>query len=166
MGTSVRESRYEASIANTTASASGTNRYRATPERKNIGTKTMQIESVETSAGTAICEAPSRIAWMISLPWSRLRLMFSTSTVASSTRMPTASARPPRVMMLIVSPSALKHDQRVSTESGIETAMISVLRQLPRNTRIIKPVRQAAITPSRTTPLIDARTNIDWSESG
>ena len=112
---------------------SGTKRYLATPERKNIGTNTMQIESVDTSAGTAICEAPSRIAWMISLPWSRLRLMFSTSTVASSTRMPTASARPPSVMMLIVSPSALSTISEVSTESGIETAMISVLRQLPRN---------------------------------
>ena len=33
--------------------------------------------------------------------------MFSIATVASSTRMPTASARPPSVMMLIVSPSAL-----------------------------------------------------------
>ena len=36
-----------------------------------------------------------------------LRSMFSISTVASSTRMPTASASPPSVMMLIVSPSAL-----------------------------------------------------------
>ena len=87
--------------------------------------------------------------------------MFSTSTVASSTRIPTASARPPSVMMLIVSPSALITISDVSTESGIETAMIKVLRQLPRKTRIMNPVRQAAITPSRTTPLIDARTNMD-----
>ena len=42
----------------------------------------------------------------VSLPASRLRLMFSISTVASSTRMPTASASPPRVMMLMVSWSA------------------------------------------------------------
>ena len=67
----------------------------------------MQMESVETSAGTAICAAPSRMACTISLPWSMLRLMFSISTVASSTRIPTASASPPSVMMLIVSPSAL-----------------------------------------------------------
>ena len=33
--------------------------------------------------------------------------------------------------------------------------MISVLRQLPRKSRIISAVRQAAITASRTTPLID-----------
>ena len=67
-----------------------------------MGMNTMQMHSVETKAGTAICCAPSRIAWTVSLPMARLRLMFSISTVASSTRMPTASARPPKVMMLMV----------------------------------------------------------------
>ena len=55
-------------MAKTTASAMGTNRYRATPLRKNMGTKTMQMASVETSAGVAICAAPSRMACSISLP--------------------------------------------------------------------------------------------------
>ena len=41
-------------MAKTTASASGTKRYRATPESKNMGANTMQIESVETKAGVAI----------------------------------------------------------------------------------------------------------------
>ncbi len=71
--------------------------------------------------------------------------MFSISTVASSTRMPTASASPPSVMMLIVSPSAASTISDDRIDSGIETAMISVLRQLPRKTRIIRPVRQAAM---------------------
>ena len=66
-------------MAKTTALASGTNRYFAVPPRKNIGTKTMQMHSVETKAGTAIWCAPSRIAsfsdrWF---PSSRLRSMFS-----------------------------------------------------------------------------------------
>ena len=92
--------------------------------------------------------------------------MFSIATVASSTRMPTASARPPSVMMLIVSPSALSTMIDVRIDSGIETAMIIVLRQLPRKIRIISAVRQAAMTASRTTPSIEARTNTDWSASG
>ncbi len=83
---------------------------------------------------------------------SRLRLTFSISTVASSTRIPTASASPPSVMMLMVSCSKLSTMIDVRIESGIETAMISVLRQLPRNSRIIRPVRHAAITASRITP--------------
>ena len=68
--------------------------------------------SVETNAGTAICAAPSRIACAISLPCAMLRLMFSISTVASSTRMPTARANPPSVMMLIVSPRAERIEER------------------------------------------------------
>ena len=92
--------------------------------------------------------------------------MFSMVTVASSTRMPTASARPPSVMMLMVSRRTLSTMIEVRIESGIETAMISVLRQLPRKIRIISPVRQAAMMASRTTPLTAARTKIDWSASG
>ena len=71
------------------------------------------------------------------LSHAKLRLMFSISTVASSTRMPTASAKPPSVMMLMVSPSALNTMIEVKIESGIETAMISVLRQLPKKDKII-----------------------------
>ena len=52
--TSVRESRYDASIAYTTASASGMNRKRATPESPMTGENTIQIASVPTNVGTAI----------------------------------------------------------------------------------------------------------------
>ena len=129
VGTSVRDSMYEASMANTTASARGTNRKRDTPVSRNIGTNTTQMHSVETSAGSAIWCAPSRIAGSTSLPCSRCQLMFSIATVASSTRMPTASARPPSVMILMVSPIADRQMIEVSTDSGIEIVMISVLRQ-------------------------------------
>ncbi len=51
-------------------------------------------------------------------------------------------------------------------DSGIETAMMIVARQLPRNSRIISPVRHAAISASRMTPCTEARTNTAWSASG
>ena len=98
------------------------------------------MQSIDTVAGTTICMAPSRIAGSISLPCSRCQLMFSIVTVASSTRMPTASAKPPSVMTLIVSPSADRKASDARTDSGIDTVMISVERQLPRNSRIISPV--------------------------
>ena len=44
--------------------------------------------------------------------------------------------------------------------------MMSVLRQLPRNSRIKRPVSAPAISASRITPEIAARTNTDWSLSG
>src|SRR4030081_761974 len=120
-------------MADITASAIGTNRNRATPSRKNIGTNTTQMHKSETKAGVTIWAAPSMIAVSTSLPCSRCQLMFSIVTVASSTRMPTASASPPSVMMLSVSPSAASIAIEPSTDSGIEIAMMTVERQLPRN---------------------------------
>ena len=51
----------------------------------------------------------------------------------------------------------------VRIDSGIDVTTISVLRQDPRNSRIISPVRQAAIAPSRSTPVMAARTKTLWS---
>ena len=50
-------------------------------------------------------------------------------------------------------------------DSGIDTATISVFRQLPRNRRIISETRIDEMIASRTTLLIAARTNTDWSKS-
>ena len=47
----------------------------------------------------------------------------------------------------------------------METATISVLRQLPRNIRIMVAVSRAAMMLSCTTPDDAARTNSDWSKS-
>ena len=87
--------------------------------------------------------------------------MFSIVTVASSTRMPTASASPPKVMMLSVSPSAQSVAIEPSTDSGIDVAMINVERKLPRNNRIMTLVSAAAMTPSRMTPPMAALMKID-----
>ena len=78
--------------------------------------------------------------------------MLSMVTVASSTRMPTASARPPSVMMFKVSPMADSAAIAPRIDNGIEVVTIRVDRQLPRNSRIIRLVSAAAITPSRITP--------------
>jgi hypothetical protein len=142
----------DAIIANTTAIAIGTNRKPATPGSANIGTNTMQMHSSDTKAGVTICAAPSRIAVWTSLPCSRCQLIFSIVTVASSTRMPTARARPPSVMTFSVSPTADSAKMAASTASGIDSAMMTVERHEPRNSRIIRLVSAAAIAPSLTTP--------------
>ncbi len=123
----------------------------------------MQMHNVETNAGRAISCEPVMMASSSGFPEVMWRWMFSIATVASSTRMPTASARPPRVIRLIVSPSALNVAMEQSTESGMDRAMMNVLRHEPRNNRIIKAVNAAAMAPSRKTPLTAARTNRDWS---
>ena len=80
--------------------------------------------------------------------------------------MPTASDRPPSVMMFSVWPIADSAVIEARMASGIEVAMITEDRQDPRNSRIIKLVRAAAITPSFTTPETAAFTNRDWSANG
>ena len=54
-----------------------------------------------------------------------------------------------------------KNQSEVRMESGMEMQTIRVLRQLPRNSRIMRPVRPAAIRASRSTPSIAARTKTD-----
>ena len=92
-------------MANTTARPSGVNRYRAGPSRKSTEVNTQEMASVETSVGTAIPAEPCRVASGSGMRSSvRSRCVFSMVTVESSTRMPTARARPPSVMVLSVSP--------------------------------------------------------------
>ena len=63
--------------------------------------------------------------------------------------------------MLMVSPRALSTRIEVRIESGIETAMISVLRQLPRKSRIIRPVRHGGDDRLADDAAHRARTKID-----
>ena len=50
-------------------------------------------------------------------------------------------------------------------DSGIEVETITVLRQLPRNTRISTETRIEEMIASRITFCTAARTNTDWSKS-
>ena len=61
--------------------------------------------------------------------------------------------------MFSVCPRIRSVQMETRIDSGIDVATITVLRQERRNSRIISPVRHAAITPSRTTPEMEERTN-------
>jgi hypothetical protein len=137
---------------------SGVNSERAAPEMKATGMKTMQMHSVATNAGTAICCAPSRMARTNGFFIAMLRCTFSISTVASSTRIPTASDRPPRVMRFKLSPMHASTMIETRIESGMDVITMSVLRQLPRKRRIMSAVRPAAMPASLTTPSTAPRT--------
>jgi hypothetical protein len=77
------------------------------------------------------------------------------------TNIPTAKAKPPIVIRLMVSPTKYKAISEHMMDSGIDTAMIQVVRQLPRNSKIIAAVRPAAINASCSTLPIAALTNSD-----
>ena len=127
------------------------NRYFAGPVKNTTETNTMQMVSVATNVGVAICAAPSSTASRKAcVPmW---RWMFSIVTVASSTRMPMAERKAAKRHHVQRVAHEAGQASELKMESGIETAMISVDRHEPRNRRIIMPVRQAAMTASRSTP--------------
>src|SRR5258708_6571886 len=163
VGTKERDNTNEANMANMTASANGGNRNLAIPDKPKIGTNTIQITSVETSAGNAIWAAPSRIASRVVFFSPMWRWTFSMVTVASSTSRPTASANPPRLMVLMVWLRALRTAIEAKMDNGMEIAMITVLRQSPKKIRIMSAVSKAAIAASRTTPIMESVTKTDWS---
>src|SRR5258708_4174524 len=104
-------------MANPTASPSGVNRYLAGRSRNTTDVNTQLMASVETSVGTAISAAPCSVASESGMPSSvQRRWVFSIVTVESSTNMPTASARPPSVIVFSVSP------RKYSTVSDDRTA--------------------------------------------
>src|ERR1041384_1685951 len=68
------------------------------------------------------------IAFSSGAPVSMCVSIFSIMTAALSTRMPTASANPPRVMTLIDCPSACRAMSELRIESGIEVSTMTVRR--------------------------------------
>ena len=149
-------------MANTTARPSGVNRYFAGPSRNTTEVNTQQIASVDTSVGTAMPAEPCRVASGSGMCSSvSRRCVFSMVTVESSTRMPTASARPPSVMVLMVSPRKNSTISEDRIASGIEIMTTNVERHEPRNSRIISAVSPAAMAPSRTTLATASLTNTD-----
>src|SRR5215475_5663714 len=100
--------------------ASGMNRNLAAPSRKTTGTNTMQMQIVETNAGTAISAEPSRIERISDRPSAKYRWMFSIATVASSTSMPTARESPQKVTKKIDSARVIKKIKKARIENRIE----------------------------------------------
>src|SRR5581483_4829753 len=139
-GTKVLESRYDEIIAKPTASDSGTNSARADPCMKNDGMNTASTHSIANRRGTAVSALPRRTASAIECVRSICVWMFSTSTVGSSTRMPTASASPPSVMRLSVWPVSQSETTAPRSASGIFRTTTKTLRQSRRNRSTIKPV--------------------------
>ena len=106
-------------MAKPTASDSGTNNCRAAPAMKNDGTKTARMHIIASRRGTAVLRDASSTARARDTPSSQCVWMLSISTVASSTSTPTASARPPSVMMLMVWPAAQSQTTAASNANGM-----------------------------------------------
>src|SRR6266536_3081237 len=85
--------------------------------------------------------------------------MFSMATVASSTRMPTASARPPSVMTLMVWPAPHNAITAASSAKGMVTTTMPALRQSRRKTSTINS-RQKCSEPRLTKHGLERRRDV------
>ncbi len=154
----VRETRNEAKSENEIVNVSGMKSSFAWPSRKTVGRKTTIVVMVETKMGIATSRAASRTAVRRSLPgMARWRLMFSSSTIESSTRRPTARASPPSVKMFSVCPRKYMAIRVHMIESGIAMEMITVDRTLRRKMRITRNASAAPWTDSCQRLSIDCR---------
>ena len=113
----------------------------------------------------AVAASLRRTARATESVWCICTWVFSTVTIAMSTRMPIDSARPPSDMMLIVLPVSHRPTRAAVSASGMPSTTTITVRTSRRKIRIISPVSTAPIPPSVATLLMAARTVGDSSNS-
>src|SRR5438876_539513 len=125
---------------------------------KKDGTNTERTHSMASSRGIAVLRQASTTAIARDIPdvfaESSNEWIFSISTVASSTSTPTASARPPSVIMLIVCPVIHNQTTAESSAKGIVRITMTEVQQSRKNKSTITPVRSAARALYVMTPFI------------
>ena len=88
---------------------------------------------------------------------ARWRWIFSSSTIESSTKRPTPSARPPRVNTLSVCPVKYRSTKVATIESGMATATIAVARTLNKKNRMTAMASSPPCTASCSSDLTALR---------
>ena len=133
-GTTVKPTTSEQAWQKITTSASDLNSAPLTDCMNTSGMNTTQVVSVDASIAPATSDAPTAAASSGVQPVSsRLRTMFSSTTMALSTIIPTPSASPPKVIWFRVRPPKYSSAKQAMIEIGMDTPMMAVLVRLRRN---------------------------------
>jgi hypothetical protein len=101
-GTMVSATTREAPIAIATVSANGRKSSPVMPPTRAIGANTATVVMVDAVIAPPTSRTAPRIAGSFSSPYDRCRLMFSMTTIASSTTRPMEIVSAPRVRMFSV----------------------------------------------------------------
>ena len=99
----------------------------------NTGRKIATVVAVDASSAPQTWPEPCSEASVGGNPFSRRRTMFSSTTIAASSTMPTAKASPASEITLRLRPAAFSTMNVASREMGIATAMMSVALTRRRN---------------------------------
>ena len=132
-GMTVRATIIEATTATEMVRARSAKSWPASSSRNTMGRKMATVVAVEASSAPQTCSGPVSAASFASMPRSRSRTTFSSTTMAASRVIPTANARPASEMMLTVRPAKSRKMNAANSDTGIEIATSSVRRGLRRN---------------------------------
>ena len=135
-GMTVSDRMSELASANTIVIATGTKNLPSRPCSVIKGRNTTAMIRMPAATGAATSRtARNTTCWRgsLSLPsWARCWTMFSTTTTAPSTSMPSAIARPPRLIRLADMPYQRIRMKVASADSGSTAATVTAARRLPR----------------------------------
>ena len=99
MGTSVSDTKADTTMDKPTTTANSWNKRPITPGMKKMGMNTAISDTEIEMMVKPTSRAPRSAAWKEFSPFSTWRMMFSSTTIASSTTRPTASVRPRSEML-------------------------------------------------------------------
>ena len=133
------------------------------PGQKAIGANAARVVAVAAITGMATSAVASFAASFRSYPCSRKRKMFSTTTIALSTSIPSARMRLKSTTMFIVKPMSCMMLKESSIESGIA---------MPTNDAFAMPRKKSRTATTRISPEMMLfsrfdtifRMSCDWSE--
>ena len=94
IGTNVNDTNAETMMASPTTTANSWNNRPITPGIKKIGIKTAMSDVEIDTIVKPTSRAPTNAAWKGASPFSTWRMIFSSTTIASSTTNPTAKVSP------------------------------------------------------------------------
>ena len=163
IGTNRSATTKEANSENTTAKAKSPKIWPATPSTNTMGKNTATVVKVEAVTACATSRVPDTAANRRSEPCSRWTWMFSRTTIALSTSIPTPRARPPSDIKLRETPPRYIGAKAHTTLTGMAVAMIAVARKSARKR---KSTEIASSPPQTAVPLkfeIAASMKLAWS---
>ncbi len=165
-GTTVIETSSEATSATAMVTANGRNNSPVTPDTTATGKNTATVVAVDavTAPATSLTEATMSAGVSAACPVSR-RLMFSSTTIESSTTRPTATVRAASVKMLSENPPTWRPIMAISSDSGIEIAVMIVERSDNRNSRITSTAKLSPRAPSTVRSWMDCSIRGAWSKT-
>ena len=164
-GTIVIDTSSEAPSATATVIANGRKSSPTTPDTMATGANTVTVVSVDavTAPATSLTEAKTSLGVSVRCPRSR-RLMFSTTTIESSTTRPTATVSAARVKILREYSLSCRPIMAISSDSGIEIAVIKVARIENKKSKITSTAKARPSNPSTARSWIDCSINGAWSK--